>query len=215
MGGRPDAPQPDAVDVGEWAHGWQYYASTAREQYVLQHEVRPASDASRRAMMLSQAGPSASRWLTALPTSAGATLEPIRVQVALRRRLRWPLPVGAGACSGRSCRRRLDALGDHMASCHLSGRLGRRSKPLERTWARVFREAGARVAENVYLRDTTLQGIRPNDGRRLEIVATGLPMHRGAPPRLRRHHGEPLARRWRPLALCGRDRRRCHPARRG
>jgi len=107
--------------------------------------------------------------------------EPIRMQVALRRRLRWPLPAGSGRCVGRSCQNRLDALGDHMASCHLSGRLSRRAKPLERTWARVFREAGGRVSENVFLRDTTLHHIRPTDGRRLEIVATGLPLHRGAP----------------------------------
>jgi hypothetical protein len=110
-------------------HGWQYHTSNAREQYVLQQHILPASDASRRAMLLSQSGPSAGRWLTAMPTSAGTTLEPIRMQVALRRRLRWPLPAGGGRCVGRSCQSRLDVLGDHMASCHLSGRLSRRAKP--------------------------------------------------------------------------------------
>lgn len=86
----------------------------------------------------------------------------------------------SGVACGGLCRRavgdvsddraksRLDVLGDHMASCHLSGRLSRRAKPLERTWARL-------------LRDTTLHHIRPTDGRRLENVATGLPLHRGAP----------------------------------
>jgi len=52
---------------------------------------------------------------------------------------------------------------------------------LERTWARVFREAGARVGENVFLRDTNLPNIRADDGRRLEVVATGLPLARGIP----------------------------------
>ena len=33
----------------------------------------------------------------------------------------------------------------------------------------------------MFLRDTTLHQIQPTDGRRLEIVATGLPLHRGAP----------------------------------
>ena len=48
-------------------------------------------------------------------------------------------------------------------------------------WARVCREAGARVTENVLLRNTGLPGIGANDSRRLEIIATGLPLHRGVP----------------------------------
>ena len=48
-------------------------------------------------------------------------------------------------------------------------------------WARVFREAGARVSENVFLRDTSLPGIDAADGRRLEVVASGLPLYRGTP----------------------------------
>ena len=37
------------------------------------------------------------------------------------------------------------------------------------------------MRENVFLRDTTLSSIAASDGRRLEIVATGLPLHRGVP----------------------------------
>ena len=48
-------------------------------------------------------------------------------------------------------------------------------------WARVFREAGARVRWNVMLRDTSLPGIAASDGRRLEVVATGLPLFQGVP----------------------------------
>ena len=99
----------------------------------------------------------------------------------MRRRLRWPLPMGPQQCNGRSCRQPLDELGDHWTSCPRSGRLRRRAGPLERTWARVFREAGARVGENVFLRDTNLPDIRADDGRRLEVVATGLPLARGVP----------------------------------
>ena len=84
-------------------------------------------------------------------------------------------------CDGRSCRARLDVLGDHWAACPRSGRLRRRARPLERTWARVLREGGARVAENVLLRDSNLEGIAPTDGRQLEIVATGLPLEQGVP----------------------------------
>ena len=45
----------------------------------------------------------------------------------------------------------------------------------------MFREAKARVVVNCFLRDTALPAIDINDGRRLEIVATGLPLYRGVP----------------------------------
>ena len=91
------------------------------------------------------------------------------------------MPLGPRTCNARSCRRQLDNLGDHWASCVPSGRVNRRARPVEKAWARVFREAGARVRENVFLRDTQLPGIAADDGRRLEITATGLPLHRGVP----------------------------------
>ena len=103
------------------------------------------------------------------------------MQVALRRRLRWPLPLCAAQCNGRACRKVLDQLGDHRAACPLSGRLKRRSRPVERIWSRIFREAGARVVEDVFLRNTSLPGIPGHDGRRVEILATGLPLHHGVP----------------------------------
>jgi len=61
----------------------------------------------------------------------------------------------------------------------MSGRIKIRSRPLEKIWARIMRESGARVRENVLLRDTALPSIGPNDGRRIEIVASGLPIERG------------------------------------
>ena len=132
-------------------------------------------------MLLSQAGQNAGRWLTAIPSSAATTLRPVRMQVALRRRLRWPLPLGPRRCGGTGCARELDDLGDHWASCMRTGRVRRRARPLERAWARVFREAGGRVLENVFLRDMGIAGVLPRDGRKLEVVATGLPLARGVP----------------------------------
>ena len=52
---------------------------------------------------------------------------------------------------------------------------------METIWARIVREAGARVQTNVMLRDVGLPTGRARDGRRLEIVATGLPLYRGTP----------------------------------
>ena len=72
-------------------------------------------------------------------------------------------------------------MGDRAASCPASGRIKLRSTPIERMWARVLREAKARVRDNVLLRDTAEPGIDPADGRKVEIVATGLPMARGLP----------------------------------
>ena len=108
-------------------------------------------------------------------------MKPLRMQVAVRRRLRWPLPVGPRRCGGTGCPHELDACGDHWASCMRTGRVRRRARPLERVWARVFREAGGRVLENVHLRDMGIAGVHPGDGRQLEVVATGLPLARGVP----------------------------------
>ena len=90
------------------------------------------------------------------------------------------MPIGPRKCNGASCNKILDNLGDHWASCMLSGRVRRRAKPLERTWARIFREAGARVVENAYLRDMGL-GLPASDNRRLEILATSTTLAGGIP----------------------------------
>ena len=175
------APYPDNPDAGEWRRGWQYHASSAREHHFSERVVLPSSCRSRRAMLLSQAGYGASKWLSTIPSCPGTVLRPLRMQVALRRRLRWPLPIGPRFCNGRSCRKQLDQLGDHWASCMRSGRVRRRARPLEKACARIFREAGARVQENVLLRDLVLPSARPTDRRALEVVATGLPVARGVP----------------------------------
>ena len=75
----------------------------------------------------------------------------------------------------------MDSFGDHAASCPRSGFLKLRSRPLEKCWARVLRESGARVRENFMLRDAGIPSIDPADGRRIEVVATGLPLHAGVP----------------------------------
>ena len=98
----------------------------------------------------------------------------------MRRRLRWTLPLSTGRCCG-GCKQQLDALGDRAAACPRSGRIKLRATPLERTWARVLRESGARVREHVKLWEMAIAGVSPNDGRMIEVVATGIPFAKGVP----------------------------------
>lgn len=77
------------------------------------------------------------------------------------------------------CGRRLDSLGDHRSACAQVGVLAHRAGPLERAAARICREAGARVATSVALRELNLD-VPATDGRRIEVVANGLPLWRGA-----------------------------------
>ena len=59
------------------------------------------------------------------------------------------------------------------------GVLGRRGFALESAAAQVCREAGARVATNLFVRDMDLGVPNGRDSRRLEVVADGLPLFGG------------------------------------
>ena len=98
----------------------------------------------------------------------------------MRRRLCWPLPLTRHKCRGKHCRQTHDHFGDHPASCPRSGLLKRRSRPIEKIWARILREAGARIRENVSLHEAGV-AVDVQDGRNIEIVAAGLPIHQGVP----------------------------------
>ncbi len=129
-----------------------------------------------KALIRSQSGRCAGRVFTALPTSLSTTLSSAEMRVLILRRLQLPLPMSARRCS---CGGLLDEYGDHRAACSTCGVLRRRGTPLEKAMARVCREAGARVAENVFLRDLNVGGISAWDGRQLEVVANGLPLWGG------------------------------------
>ena len=73
----------------------------------------------------------------------------------------------------------LDPHGDHRSACPRVGKLARRAVPLERAWARVCREAGARVQTNTLLREFNLEADVP-DARKLEVLADNLPLWNGA-----------------------------------
>ncbi len=178
QGARPRQPAAaEAAEPGDWAHGWQFWAAQARDARAKATLVEEHVDPAWRALLRSQCGRGAGRVFTVLPTTPSTTLSSAEFRVLLLRRLRLPLPLAARCCS---CRRALDARGDHRAECSTCGVLRKRGKPLEKALARVCREAGARVAENVLLRDMNLQGISSLDGRQIEVVANGLPLWGGA-----------------------------------
>ena len=73
-----------------------------------------------QAMLRSQSGPHAAAWPGAIPSEAGSALPPDRMLIALRRRLRLPLPVAPHRCGahGHGCGAAVDAYGDHHATQH-------------------------------------------------------------------------------------------------
>ena len=130
------------------------------------------------ALLLSQSGPQAAAWLTAIPADRSTSLRPEVMQIALRRRLRLPLPLGPRICGqhGHGCRRRLDPWGDHALACTRSGLLARRAKLVEQAWLAVCREAvGAEghVVPQQWLSHTSAPGVPTSDRRRLDLVVYG------------------------------------------
>ncbi|CAK0830299.1 unnamed protein product, partial [Prorocentrum cordatum] len=211
-GARPEQTEPEP---GEWKHGWQYHASAARERRYREEVVLPSLTDDQQWMLDSQGGRCGGRHLALIPSTPESTFTPERFRALLQRRLRLPLDATASRCNGRSCQAHLDERGDHRAACPRSGRLLKRGAPIERMWARVCREAGGRVRTDVFLRDMNLPGIAANDGRRIEVVANGLPAYHGRQLAIDacivsplRATGRPIARRLRPGLALKRARRR-------
>ena len=201
-GARPERPAPeDEPELGEWRHGWQFYACSRRNHYFREHVLLPSLGSPQRALLRSASGPQAGAWLQTLPTCSGTRMDPALFQIALRRRLRMPLPLVPRTCgqgSGHGCGARVDALGDHTTACPRTGLLARRANPIERAWTRVVREAGARVAHKQLLRDTNVPVDNPLDQRRLDLVAYGVDPQ-GLPLCCDATMVSPLNRRGRPI----------------
>ncbi|CAE7207769.1 unnamed protein product [Symbiodinium necroappetens] len=90
---------------------------------------------SGRSSPSSQSGPHAGMWLAAIPSDAASTLPPDLMHVALRRRLRLPLPLTGRRCGAQGrhgCGAEVDAYGDQPA-----GLLPRRGFVVERAWVQV------------------------------------------------------------------------------
>ena len=152
----------DYACSGDWTKGWQSSACRSLDTHFLRHVVTPSLTSRQKTLLDSQSGPLAGRHFTALPTQPNLRIKPDRFLSLLRRRLFLTLPLAPRTCPGRTCQKTLDRRGDHLSSCSRTGYLKLRSLPLERCWAQVFREAGARVAENQFLGDLGLPGVAPS-----------------------------------------------------
>ncbi len=173
--GQRPPPVPQVPGQIDRTPGWQYFASSTRETFE-RTRLLLSMCRSKRALLRSQAGPGASAALEAAPTSRDCTLEPELFQAWIRRRLRWPLPLSESKCS---CGLPVDELGDHFGACMASGRVKKRAPAVERVVAQICREAGARVRTDVMLRDLNLAALA-TDERRIEVIASGLPVYGGA-----------------------------------
>ena len=163
-------------EPGEWAHGWQYYASSTREHHFRRCTVLPSSSPADKAHLRTHSGRYAGAALAGAPTAPEFTIEPTEFRTLLLERLRLPLLVTEAHCEG--CGRKLDELGRHRGACNCSGRLKRRAKPREVAMARICREAGATVKTHAKPRDMNI-GVAASDERGIEVLAQDLPLWSG------------------------------------
>ena len=173
---RPPPREPEFHEPGGPRARWQHEAASRAERQFRTTSVLQQLSPSKRAMLRSQSGPAAGVAFSALPSSSLTRFQPALFRVLLQRRLALPLPLNLCSCL---CGRPLDAFGHHRAACSKSGVLCRRGFAVESAAARVCREAGARVATNLFVRDMDLGVPNGGDNRRLEVVADGLPLFGG------------------------------------
>ena len=175
FGLRPQQPAFDEMEPSFFSHGWQFLAGKVVEQRF------------RSAVRVAMHSHSAST----PPFSIGS-----HVRASFFRRpflFCCPLPrstfpgaspsptLASSPLASRTCRcgRLLDVLGHHRAACARAGVLGGRGFSVESAVVRVCREASARVSTNVFNPRLDL-AVVGQDGRRLEVVADGLPLFGGA-----------------------------------
>ena len=170
------ADQPLWFSAGRAEVGAALALHTSFREQVLVPAIRP----SNRAPLRSQAGPHAGAWLAAIPADPATTLAPGIMHIALRRRLRLPLPFTRARCAREGapgCRALVDNLGDHALACPRTGLLARRGFVLK---IQVVREAigpEGRVVPQQWLANTTAPGVAANDRRRLDFVIYGAAAH--------------------------------------
>ena len=144
---------PDAAEgeSGEWQHGWQFWSSSVTDACFRKLTLLSGRSASSRAHLRSYSGRNAGVALAHCPTAPEFTILPHLFRTLLLERLHLPLQIME---------------------------VKRRATPIERMTARVFREAGACVRQNAFLRDMNVD-VPAQDSRQIEVLAQGLPCHGG------------------------------------
>ena len=179
-GVRPPNPEPEDTELGEWQHGWQYFASNAAEkseQEGLKQELalpstRRNAAATGKARLFSCTGRFAAAWMTIAPTSDSLTFTNAEILIAMRRRL------GLAVCFDGP-----DTHGHLSLTTNVGARLNARHTSWLAGWRQVFSEAGGRIHDrNIerMLRNTHIP-VPPDDTRRLDLVVPGLNVARGLP----------------------------------
>ena len=103
------------AELGEWAHGWQYFASSSREHHFRRSVVRANSSRTDRAHLESHSGRNASVVLVGAPTAKEFEVPPHEFRCLVLERLRLALPLSEATCEG--CGEDLDEGGFHRAAC--------------------------------------------------------------------------------------------------
>ena len=173
-GARPPPIQPEEFEPSQ--RGWQHEAASRVEWAHREAQLFPRMSDPAKVLVRSHGGPGAALALPTCPTCPLTKLDPHLFRVVLLRRLQMPLLPTVRSCR---CGRLLDSCGHHRAACARAGVLGKRGYALESVVARICYEAGGRVATNLLVRELGLVGVPAADGRRLEVVVDGLPLHAG------------------------------------
>ena len=84
--------------------------------------VLPLATPKRKALIRSQSGHAAGKWLTTAPTCPELTLSPLRMQVALRLRLHYKLSLGPRHCNGKSCTNVISVICTHLRRSKLNSK---------------------------------------------------------------------------------------------
>ena len=176
LGARPPPRAPDTFEPGTQRQGWQHEASSRIEEDFKAALLDRLPD-SAKASLRSQGGPGAGLSFTTCPTCLVTRFEPHSSEFSCCAAfdcLFLSLCVPAGVASHKT------PVATTAQPVRRPGCLADRGWALESVAARICREARGRVTTNVMLRD--LDMVLPNaaDGRRLEVVADGLPLFGGA-----------------------------------
>ena len=166
-------PAPEVTEPGEWLHGWRRHASSSSEFHYRETMVLSQSSAADQAHLRSHSGPGAGSLFHGSPTQLEYQVQPVLFRTLLLERMRLPLQITKARCECGS-QPTSGSVPENQAGC------SSRALPIERTLARVCREAGASVRCNCRLRDMNVT-VRADDERVLEVLVSGLLLHHGAP----------------------------------